>query len=41
MFLKAPCSYIKRTVRGLFYVKIKEMFAYLKYFLFFCLCKYK
>lgn len=21
--------------------KIKEMFAYLKYFLFFCLCKYK
>lgn len=26
---------------AIFFKKIKEMFAYLKYFLFFCLCKYK
>lgn len=30
---------IKKTI--VFMEKIKEMFAYLKYFLFFCLCKYK
>ena len=32
---------MKRMDRGLFCVKKKEMFAYLKFFSFFCLCKYK
>lgn len=41
LFGKAPCSYKKSTVRGLFRIKIKEMFAYLKFFSFFCLRKYK